>query len=275
MPENQFIEITMKDKNSPEEGLNELVSIMARLRDPQNGCPWDLKQDFSSIAPYTIEEAYEVADVIERGDLPELCGELGDLLLQIVFHAQMASEQGLFDIRDVCESINSKMIRRHPHVFADELLHTADAVSTRWDEIKQAERADKQHDTSHMHDVARSLPALKRAHKLQRRAAHVDFDWPDISGVWNKLSEEQQELRDAVASGEQHGIEDEIGDLLFTCVNLSRHLKVDAETALRRANAKFEQRFRAMESLCEQAGKVFDELDLDEKEVLWNQSKSV
>ena len=264
----------MSDKNSPEAGFNELVTIMARLRDPENGCPWDLKQDFHSIAPYTIEEAYEVTDVIERGDLSELCGELGDLLLQIVFHAQMASEQGLFDIGDVCDSINSKMIRRHPHVFADELIHSADAVSTRWDEIKQTERAQKQQDTSHMHDIAKSLPALKRAQKLQRRAAHVDFDWPDISGVWEKLVEEQQELHDVMAVDDQQAIEDEVGDLLFTCVNLSRHLKVDAEAALRRASMKFEQRFRAMEGLSEQAGKIFDELDLAEKEVLWNQAKA-
>ena len=264
----------MEKNRSPAHPFDELVEIMSRLRDPEKGCPWDLKQNFRSIAPYTLEEAYEVADAIERDQLDELCGELGDLLLQVVFHAQMASEAGLFNINDVCNGINNKMIRRHPHIFAEETLETAEAVSTRWDEIKVQERSEKAVGQSHLHDVATSLPALKRAQKLQRRAAHTGFDWPDTNGVWNKLEEEQEEIRQVVESGEQEAIEDEIGDLLFTCVNLSRHLKVDAEAALRRASLKFEQRFRAMESLCAQTGKVFEKLDLEEKDLLWRQVKA-
>ncbi len=263
----------MENNRSPSDAFTRLVEIMSRLRDPEKGCPWDLKQDFRTIAPYTLEEAYEVADVIERGDLNALCGELGDLLLQIVFHAQMASEQSMFDIADVCAGINEKLTRRHPHVFADETLATAEAVTTRWDEIKAQERSDKGEDDSHLHDVATALPALKRAQKLQRRAAHVGFDWPDIEGVRQKLEEEQKELHEVMGSGDQHAIEDEVGDILFTWVNLSRHLKVDAEAALRRATLKFEQRFRAMESLCAQSGEVFEDLDPEEKDVLWRQAK--
>ena len=262
------------DKNySAHTAFNELVQIMARLRDPEKGCPWDLKQDFKTIAPYTLEEAYEVADAIEHNNLNALCGELGDLLLQVVFHAQMANEQGLFSINDVCNAINDKMTRRHPHIFANETLETADEVSSRWDEIKTQERGEVTKDPSHLHDVAKALPALKRAQKLQRRAAHVRFDWPDITGVWDKLAEEQAELHEECNSGDQQRIEEEMGDLLFTCVNLSRHLKVDAEAALRRASQKFESRFRAMESRCEQAGQVFEDLDTAEMEVLWQQAK--
>jgi MazG family protein len=263
----------MAKNRSPQTAFNELVQIMARLRDPEKGCPWDLKQNFKTIAPYTLEEAYEVTDAIESNNLNALCGELGDLLLQVIFHAQMANEQKLFDISDVCCSINDKMTRRHPHIFADETLETADDVSSRWDEIKTQERGEVAKDPSHLHDVAKALPALKRAQKLQRRAAHVGFDWPDINGVWDKLAEEQAELRDECQSGDQQRIEEEIGDLLFTCVNLSRHLKVDAEAALRRASQKFESRFRAMESRCEQAGQVFEDLDTAEMEVLWQQAK--
>lgn len=264
----------MSEKNSPASGFEQLIEIMARLRDPEKGCPWDLKQDFRTIAPYTLEEAYEVADAIERDELHNLCGELGDLLLQIVFHAQMASEQELFDIHAVCEGINDKMIRRHPHIFAEETLDSAEEVATRWDQIKSQERQQQAKDSSHLHDVAKSLPALKRAQKIQRRAAHAGFDWPDIQGVWEKLAEEQAELIMECEGDDQQRIEEELGDLLFTCVNLSRHLKVDAEAALRGATQRFETRFRTMEGLCEQAGKVFEELDLDEKEVLWNQAKA-
>jgi len=267
------IETIMNDNCSHSTVFDELVQIMARLRDPEKGCPWDLKQNFRTIAPYTLEEAYEVADAIERNELNALCGELGDLLLQIVFHAQMADEQELFNISDVCASINDKMTRRHPHIFADEVLETAEDVSSRWDEIKTQERVEVAKDPSHLHDVAKALPALKRAQKLQRRAAHAGFDWPKISGVWGKLAEEQAELREEYQSGNQQRIEEEMGDLLFTCVNLSRHLNIDAEAALRRASQKFESRFRAMESRCEQAGQVFEDLDTNEMEVLWHQAK--
>ena len=263
----------MDDNCSHSTAFDELVRIMARLRDPEKGCPWDLKQNFKTIAPYTLEEAYEVADAIESNNLNTLCAELGDLLLQVIFHAQMASEQKLFDISDVCRSINDKMTRRHPHIFAEETLETADDVSRRWDEIKTHERGEVTKDPSHLHDIAKALPALKRAQKLQRRAAHVGFDWSDITGVWDKLAEEQTELHEECQSGDQQRIEEEMGDMLFTCVNLSRHLKVDAEAALRRASQKFESRFRAMESRCEQAGQVFEDLESAEMEVLWHQAK--
>ncbi len=263
----------MLDKSSLA-GFTELVEIMSRLRDPEKGCPWDLKQDFRSIAPYTLEEAYEVADAIESDDLSALKGELGDLLLQVVFHAQMAQEAGLFDISDVCAGINDKMKRRHPHIFGDESLDSAEDVSKRWDEIKQAERGEQEVDTSQMHDIPNTLPALLRAHKVQRRAAHVGFDWPEIDGVWDKLAEEQEELKEALESQDTAHVEEEMGDLLFSCVNLSRHIKVDAEAALRRAVKKFEGRFRAMESLAEQAGRKFEELDTSEMEVLWQQAKN-
>ena len=253
--------------------MDKNYSAHTAFNDLDQGCPWDLKQDFKTIAPYTLEEAYEVADAIEHNNLNALCGELGDLLLQVVFHAQMANEQGLFSINDVCNAINDKMTRRHPHIFANETLETADEVSSRWDEIKTQERGEVAKDPSHLHDVAKALPALKRAQKLQRRAAHVRFDWPDITGVWDKLAEEQAELHEECNSGDQQRIEEEMGDLLFTCVNLSRHLKVDAEAALRRASQKFESRFRAMESRCEQAGQVFEDLDTAEMEVLWQQAK--
>lgn len=256
------------------DGFTELVEIMARLRDPEKGCPWDLQQDFKTIVPYTLEEAYEVADAIERDDLAALKGELGDLLLQVVFYAEMAQEAGLFDMSDVCEGINDKMKRRHPHIFAEESLDSADDVSQRWDDIKQAERRENQADTGQMHDIPHALPALSRAHKVQRRAAHIGFDWPDISGVWDKIGEEQDELRVAIKGQDTAHIEEEMGDLLFSCVNLSRHIKVDAETALRRAVMKFESRFCIMESLARQASRELTELDTAEMELLWQQAKN-
>lgn len=262
-------------ENSSLKAFTDLVEIMARLRDPEKGCPWDLKQDFRSIAPYTLEEAYEVADAIEREQLDDLRGELGDLLLQVVFHAQMAEEGGLFDIADVCEAINDKMRRRHPHIFGDETLESAEAVSSRWDQIKAQERSDKAADDSLLQDIPTALPSLQRAHKLQKRAAGAGFDWPQIDGVWDKLSEEITELKQAEEQGEQDHIAEEMGDLLFSCVNLARHLKIDAETALRRANLKFEERFRAMEQRCVQSGREFETLDTEEMEVLWRQVKVV
>ncbi|MET0361932.1 MAG: nucleoside triphosphate pyrophosphohydrolase [Sphingobium sp.] len=237
-----------------------LVAVMARLRDPQTGCAWDVQQDFASIAPYTIEEAYEVADAIARNDLPALRDELGDLLLQVVFHSRMAEEQGAFTLNDVIGGITDKMLRRHPHVFGE-------GVDTPgWEAIKADERKEAGNDGA-LSGVAVALPALMRALKLQKRAARTGFDWPDTQGVKAKIIEEIEEL-DAAASADE--IEDEAGDLLFALVNLVRHKGVDPEVALRRANAKFETRFRMMETL---AGERFAALSLDEKEALWAEAK--
>ena len=247
--------------------IRPLATIMEKLRTPVSGCPWDLEQDFASIVPYTIEEAYEVADAVERNDMAALKDELGDLLLQVVFHSQMASEQKLFDLQDVVDSICEKMVRRHPHVFDDTAADNADAVVKNWEAIKAAERQDKVADKSAMADVAKPLPALLRAQNLQKRAARAGFDWPDAEGAFDKLSEEILEVREAKTDAERA---EELGDLLFSAVNISRHLGVDAEAALKAANAKFEKRFRAMEDF---AGAAFPELSLDAKEALWQRAK--
>lgn len=231
------------------EAVQQLITIMARLRDPRAGCPWDLKQTFATIAPYTLEEAYEVADAIEHGDMDELCGELGDLLFQVVFLARMAEEQGRFDFNDVAQGICDKMIRRHPHVFAGRDLVDEAALHHAWEAAKQAERGDKQPDASAVDGVARALPALVRADKLQKRAARVGFDWKDAAGAFAKLREEAQEVEQAHAEADSVHLEEELGDLLFAMVNVTRLMGVDAEHALRRANQKFERRFRAMEQL--------------------------
>lgn len=256
--------------------IETLLEIMARLRDPDGGCPWDLEQDFASIAPYTIEEAYEVADAIERGDMDELKDELGDLLLQVVFHAQMAKEEGRFDFSDVVRAICEKMTRRHPHVFGDEEQRSAGAVKGRWEEIKAEEKAAKGlAQTSILDDVPLALPALARAIKLQNRAARVGFDWPDTSLVIDKLNEEMLELSAEVAKGgDPDRLEDEMGDLLFVYANLARHMKVDPEAALRRANAKFRRRFGRIEEKLAAAGKRPEESSLEEMDALWNEAKA-
>jgi len=257
--------------------LDDLLAIMARLRDPKDGCPWDLQQDFSSIAPYTIEEAYEVADAIDREDWRDLRDELGDLLLQVVFHAQMASEKGMFDFADVAHAISDKMIRRHPHVFGGVRYDGVDAQTRAWEAIKADERAARgaPADASALAGVSRGLPEWKRALKLQQRAATVGFDWPDYRPVLDKLAEEVDEVR---AEFEQDAdparLEDEIGDVLFVLVNLARHAGVDFSRALRHANAKFERRFRRMEALTEAAGGRLEQLDLAAQEVLWQRAKS-
>ena len=248
--------------------IGPLVTIMKQLRTPVTGCPWDLEQDFTSIVPYTIEEAYEVADAIERDDMASLKDELGDLLLQVVFHSQMADEHKLFDLQDVINGICDKMVRRHPHVFADSNADSADAVVTNWETIKADERKAKVADKSAMADVAITLPALLRAQKLQKRAARTGFDWPDVEGAFDKLQEEILEVREARNETEQF---EEVGDLLYAAVNVSRHYGVDAEAALKAANAKFEKRFRAMEH---HAGAEFAELSLDAKEALWIRVKA-
>ena len=244
---------------SSAEGLERLVAIMRRLRDPQRGCSWDLQQSFATIAPYTIEEAYEVADAIDRGDMEALEDELGDLQLQVVFHAQMAEELGHFTLDDVIGRICDKLERRHPHIFGDA------AKSPGWDSIKAAERKHRADDSA-LAGVASALPALDRAAKLQRRAARAGFDWPDASGPRAKIDEELAELD---CETDMKRREDELGDLLFAVVNLARHLNIDPEEALRQANRKFERRFRAIEK-----APGFEAMNLDEMEALWKSAKA-
>ena len=264
---------------SPDGDIARLLAIMARLRDPEGGCPWDLEQDFSTIAPYTVEEAYEVADAIDRHDLPALKDELGDLLLQVVFHAQMAKEQGVFAFGDVVDAICDKMVRRHPHVFADASFEDAEAQTANWEAIKAAERkAAGDEDASALAGVSRGLPEWQRAVKLQSRAARVGFDWPDTAPVIDKLHEEIDEVRVELAAApspeRDARLEDEIGDLLFVAANLARHAKVDVGGALRRANLKFERRFRAMEAIAAADGTTMSALSLEQQEALWSRVKS-
>ena len=261
--------------NDPSLGdIAELLAIMRRLRDPLRGCPWDLEQNFSTIAPYTIEEAYEVASAIEAEDYAALKDELGDLLLQVVFHAQMANEQGLFAFAGVVRAICDKMIRRHPHVFAAGAAKTPSAVTLAWDEIKRRERAGKSiKPDSLLDDVPSALPALTRAVKLQNRAAQVGFDWPSAVTVTDKIAEESRELAEAAASGDTAHVMEEFGDLLFAMANLARHLKLDPEDALRAANAKFVRRFKAIETGLAARGRNLDEASLEEMEALWQDAK--
>lgn len=267
------------------DGIGRLLAIMARLRDADGGCPWDLEQTFETIAPYTIEEAFEVADAIDRGDHNGLKSELGDLLLQVVFHAQMASERDLFDFDAVCEAICEKMLRRHPHVFGDVWGADKASVTRSWERIKAAERQaeasaaallDAAAMPSALDDITKRLPTLMRAQKLQRRAAGLSFDWPDARSVLAKLAEEVDEIEAEMAAGGEPGrLTDELGDLLFTCVNLGRKLGVDGETALRHANAKFERRFRALEALLDDAARQHRRTaSLDELEALWQAVKA-
>ncbi len=253
--------------------IEELLEIMRRLRDPEGGCPWDLKQDFSTIAPYTLEEAYEVADAIEQGDLEALKGELGDLLFQVVFHARMAEEQGAFDFDDVVAAITEKMRRRHPHVFGDAEAGDEAALRAAWEAEKARERADRGAHTSVLDGVARALPALVRADKLQERAARIGFDWPDAETCLPKVEEELEELREAMAAGDRKGLVHEAGDLLFAVVNLVRLLGLDSEAVLRRANDRFERRFRAMERRLEAQGTDPATLDLEAWEAAWQAAK--
>jgi MazG family protein len=257
-------------------GIERLLEVMTRLRDPDGGCPWDLEQDFASIAPYTIEEAYEVADAIERRDFHDLEGELGDLLLQVVYHAQMAKEAGRFDFEAVAARIAEKMIRRHPHVFGEAEVESAAAQTIAWEEAKAAERGQKEAgDASILADLPLGLPALTRSAKLQRRAARVGFDWADLSPVLGKLEEELAELRAELAAGApQERLADEMGDLLFAAANLARHLGIDGEMALRQANQKFERRFRAIEEALRAAGRRPEDASLDEMEELWQAAKA-
>ena len=258
-------------------GIGRLIEVMRRLRDPATGCPWDREQTFATIAPYTIEEAYEVADAIERGDLDDLEGELGDLLLQVVYHARMAEEAGRFDFDRVAHGIADKMIRRHPHVFGTAEVESAAAQTLAWEEQKAAERsarAERGADSSVLADLPVALPALTRGLKLQRRAARVGFDWPDPGPVLDKLREELAELDDARREGNAAGVAEEVGDLLFTLVNLARKLDVDPEAALRATNAKFERRFRHLEAAVAAQGRRPQELGLDALDKLWDSAKA-
>lgn len=256
--------------NDPEGGMDRLRAIMRSLRDPVTGCPWDIEQDFASIAPYTIEEAHEVADAITRQAWGELPGELGDLLLQVVYHAQMAEEAGLFGFDDVVQAIADKMVARHPHVFGDESREKSAAQQTAdWERIKAAERGPARV----LEGVALGLPALTRAVKLQKRAARVGFDWPSTDEVVAKIAEEAAELVEARERLTAAEVEEEFGDLLFVMANLARHLGVDPEAALRGANAKFTRRFGRIEDWLEEAGKRPADSDLAEMDALWNRAK--
>ncbi|WAT15661.1 nucleoside triphosphate pyrophosphohydrolase [Xanthomonas fragariae] len=263
----------------PTGDIQHLLQLMARLRDREHGCPWDVEQTFASIAPYTIEEAYEVADAIDRNDLPGLRDELGDLLLQVVFHAQMAAEQGAFGFADVVATLSDKLVRRHPHIFANKRqADDAQSVRANWEQIKRDERrAAGNQDDSALAGIARGLPEWQRSTKLQSRAARVGFDWPGPVPVLEKLQEEVEELRVEFARGpvadNQARLEDELGDVLFVCANLARHAKVDVGAALRHANLKFERRFRAMELQVHAAGTTLAALSLSEQEALWQQVK--
>jgi ATP diphosphatase len=261
-------------------GIERLLEIMAALRTPGTGCPWDLEQSFETIVPYTLEEAYEVADAVQRGDLDDLKDELGDLLLQVVFHARMAEERGAFAFADVVEAITSKLIRRHPHVFGKARNLPAAEVKRLWEEIKRAEKAERQArsisengNTGLLAGVPLALPALSRAEKLTRKAATVGFDWPDWNQVVDKIDEELEEIREAAAEGSRARIEDEVGDLLFAAANLARHFGIDAEGALRGANAKFERRFGSIETALAEEGRSPERSNLEEMERLWNEAK--
>ena len=254
-------------------GLPRLLRIMQRLRDPETGCPWDIEQDFTTIAPYTIEEAYEVADAIERQDWPELEGELGDLLLQVVYHSQMADEAGLFTFDSVTKRVSDKMVARHPHVFGSESRDkSAEQQTQDWEKIKAAERAASAQ-AGVLDGVAVGLPALLRAVKLQKRAARVGFDWPDVTQVLDKIVEEATELTEARETLTQTEIEEEFGDLLFVMANLARHLDIDPEAALRGANAKFVRRFEHIEQRLAAKGSSPAQSDLAEMDALWNEAK--
>ena len=265
----------------PSRDISRLVEIMAALRNPDGGCPWDLEQDFSTIKHYTIEEAYEVADTIERGDFDHLCEELGDLLLQPVYHAQMAAEKQLFEFGDVVEAITTKLIRRHPHVFGDESARTAGMAKGAWEAIKAKERAGKaagkgdDAPPSLLDDVPRPLPALSRAEKLDKRAARAGFDWPDADAVLAKVREEVDEVQEAAHSGDADRTREELGDLLFAVASLARHLGIEPEAALTEANLKFTRRFHHIEARCRDEGFSVSEAGMEKLDAFWNEIREM
>lgn len=265
--------------------LDDLTYLMARLRDPETGCPWDIEQDFSTIVPHTLEEAHEVADAIEQRDYPHLKDELGDLLFQVIFYAQLGREAGHFDFEAIVDNLVRKLVRRHPHVFPDGSLHSRRPLGTtpdeaeikaNWERIKAAERAAKprqETDQSALADIPNALPATVRAEKIQRRAAALGFDWTELGQILDKLDEERAEVEEALRDGNPDAVEDEVGDLFFVCVNLARYLNVNPDKALRRANRKFERRFRAMEQALAEHEGAFEGRDMAELEALWQAAK--
>ncbi|RUM25297.1 nucleoside triphosphate pyrophosphohydrolase [Rhizobium vallis] len=270
----------------PSKDISRLIEIMAALRHPETGCPWDIEQNFETIKPYTIEEAYEVSDAIERGDMDDLRDELGDLLLQVVFHARMAEEAGEFSFGDVVNAITTKMIRRHPHVFARSAADTPDAVKKQWDEIKQAEKRERAERRSKrgitedfkggfLGSVQRSFPALTEALKLQERAAKVGFDWSAPEPILDKIEEEIGELRVALREGDQAKVSDELGDLIFAVVNIGRHVKADPEQAVRGTNTKFRRRFNHIEDVLEAEGETLEAASLERMEEIWQAAKAI
>ena len=268
-------------KNAAGKRFERLVEIMTTLRGP-NGCPWDKQQDFSSLKPMLVEEVYEVLEAVDNEDYDGLAEELGDLLLHVVFHAQLGKEASQFDINTVIEKISDKLVRRHPHVFGNESASTPEEVIKNWEAIKAQEKAEKlKHRTpeqrSLLEGIPSKLPAILEAHQISSRAARVGFDWPDIEGIFDKLQEEMQELKEVISSGGEEGrrerLEDEIGDMLFVIVNIARYLKIDSESALKRANRKFKARFRYMESELAKQGKSLEETPLEEMEALWQKAK--
>ncbi|MCW1748823.1 nucleoside triphosphate pyrophosphohydrolase [Rhizobium acaciae] len=270
----------------PSKDISRLIEIMAALRHPETGCPWDIVQNFETIKPYTIEEAYEVSDAIERGDMDDLCDELGDLLLQVVFHARMAEEAGEFSFGDVVNAITAKMIRRHPHVFARSAADTPDAVKKQWDEIKQAEKRERTErrlkrgvtedfNSGLLGSVQRSFPALTEALKLQERAAKVGFDWSAPEPILDKIEEEIGELQVALREGDQAKVSDELGDLIFAVVNIGRHVKADPEQAVRGTNTKFRRRFSHIEQVLEAEGETLEAASLERMEEIWQAAKAI
>ncbi|EJC79197.1 MazG family protein [Rhizobium leguminosarum bv. trifolii WSM2297] len=270
----------------PSKDISRLIEIMAALRHPETGCPWDIEQNFETIKPYTIEEAYEVSDAIERGDMDDLCDELGDLLLQVVFHARMAEEAGEFSFGDVVNAITTKMIRRHPHVFARSAADTPDAVKIQWDEIKQAEKRERIERRARrgitddfkggfLGSVQRSFPALTEALKLQERAAKVGFDWSAPEPILDKIEEEIDELRAALREGDRAKVSDELGDLIFAVVNIGRHVKADPEQALRGTNTKFRRRFNHIEQVLDAEGETLEAASLERMEEIWQAAKAI
>ncbi|PQA86684.1 nucleoside triphosphate pyrophosphohydrolase [Hyphococcus luteus] len=267
-------EVSSQNPSEDARKIDALLEVMARLRSPEGGCPWDLEQNFRTIAPYTVEEAYEVADAIERGDMAGLKEELGDLLFQSVFHAQMAKEEGLFTFGDVAEAIAEKMIRRHPHVFGEDDMRSSEEQTAAWEVQKAEERKAKGKDGL-LDDVPAGLPGLTRAVKLQKRAGRVGFDWSDARSVLDKIAEETEELTEAMANADKDHIEEEFGDLLFVLANLSRHLDIDPESALRRANEKFIRRFKHIEKTFSARGESLADASLDDMEAVWNEAKAL
>lgn len=262
------------------QSMQQLLKIMRALRDPDSGCPWDRKQDFHTLIPFTIEEAYEVADAIERNNLDDIKSELGDLLFQIVFYSQLAAEQHAFDFNDVAQSISDKLTQRHPHVFADTQVSDAEEQTKEWEKLKQQERKVKAgkniSELSHLDGVSRTLPSLMRAEKLQKRAAREGFDWPNVKGVMAKIYEELNEVQHELDAEKRvhEKLEDEIGDLFFSCINLSRYVGVDAEQSLRKANLKFERRFREVEKKVNEKGMQVNTMNVNELEALWQEVKN-